>query len=166
MTILSAQTIRRLGIMTPCHERTRHPSSGLTYGLSGAGYDLTLKDAMHLASHRDAWYEGQKSFRLGVAQEHFSLPNNVLGRVCDKSSLARRGIQVFNTVIEPGWRGYLTLEIVNHGDTITLEAGQPIAQVIFELLDEPTEQPYAGRYQDQPLRPVEAMRLTGREETI
>jgi deoxycytidine triphosphate deaminase len=33
----------------------------------------------------------------------------------------------------------------------------PIAQVIFELLDLPTEKPYRGKYQYQGTEPVEAI---------
>lgn len=166
MTVLSGQTIRRLGILAPCHERTRHELTGLTYGLSAAGYDLTLKDDLYLSSIRDSGW-GQKSFRLAVANERFHMPDDIIGRVHDKSSLARKGLQVFNTVIEPGWRGWLTIELANNSDEgIWLKAGQPIAQVIFEYLDEPAEAPYRGRYQDQPHEPVEARSLTGEEETI
>jgi dCTP deaminase len=54
-------------------------------------------------------------------------------------------LTVQNTVIEPGWRGYLTLELTNHGpNRLEIPAGSPIAQIIFEMLDEPTEQPYRG----------------------
>jgi dCTP deaminase len=69
------------------------------------------------------------------------------------------GVAVQNTVIEPGWCGYLTLELTNNTDTaITLEKGQPIAQILFELLDEPTEMAYQGKYQNQPNRPVAAIK--------
>lgn len=40
MTILSTQTIRKLNIMNPCHERTK--AFGMSYGLSSCGYDLTV----------------------------------------------------------------------------------------------------------------------------
>ena len=40
MTVLSGQTIQRLGILDPCAERTSE--HGLTYGLSPAGYDLRI----------------------------------------------------------------------------------------------------------------------------
>lgn len=68
------------------------------------------------------------------------------------------GILVQNTFIDPGWRGYLTLEISYHpleerGSTATktyyLNKGTPIAQIVFHVLDEPTEQPYDGVYQNQ-----------------
>ena len=39
--------------------------------------------------------------------EFFNMPKYLVGIVHDKSSLARQGLSVFNTVIEPGWKGYL-----------------------------------------------------------
>jgi dCTP deaminase len=63
---------------------------------------------------------------------------------------------VFNTVIEPGWRGFLTLELVYHGlKPIRIPGGAGIAQVIFHEISSPAE--YAGKYQDQPDRPVAAI---------
>lgn len=86
------------------------------------------------------------------------MPNNVVGVVHDKSTWARLGLTVQNTIIEPGWHGYLTLEIVNHSRmNITLKNGMPIAQVLFHFLDETTEQPYSGKYQNQSKIAVEAI---------
>src|SRR5262249_10096909 len=57
----------------------------------------------------------------------------------------------------PGWPGYLTLEISNHSQTeVIIDAGEPIAQIVFELLDFPTEQPYAGKYYNQERGPQPA----------
>jgi len=78
-------------------------------------------------------------------------------RVHDKSSWARKGLFVQNTIGEPVWRGFLTLELSNETkEWIYLDAGTPIAQVIFEQLDEPTIQPYKGKYQDQESGPQPA----------
>ncbi len=86
------------------------------------------------------------------------MPNSVMGIVHDKSSWARHGVAVQNTVIEPGWRGYLTLELTNHSQqTRTIKPGDPIAQIVFHWLDEPTKQPYEGKYQDQAAGPQEAI---------
>ena len=158
MTILSAQSIYRLchptgplmektPMIRPFEQRTRY--NGMTYGLSACGYDIRTVRGIQLYP---------SSFRLSVSVEHFHMPDNVMGLVKDKSSLARCGISVYNTVIEPGWRGYLTLEIVNHGITdVIIGAGAPIAQVVFQLLDLPTNQPYDGKYQDQEQKPQEAI---------
>jgi dCTP deaminase len=144
--ILSAQSIRRLGIISPFSERT--VVRGLSYGLSSCGYDVRVKETVVL---RKGY-----AFSLASTIEHFDMPFHVVGRVHDKSTWARRGLAIQNTIIEPGWRGYLTLELSNNcpENTIVVEAGDPIAQIIFELLDEPTEAGYNGKYQDQPGRPV------------
>lgn len=153
MTVLSGQTIQSRGIITPCMPRTLH--LGMTYGLGPAGYDLRL-DIGDRSKMRVHLTRGE--FLLAATMERFYMPNDVLGVVHDKSTWARRGLCVQNTVIEPGWRGYLTLELTNHGpEYVTLEQGCPIAQVVFHKLDEPTRQPYQGKYQDQRSGPVPAL---------
>lgn len=152
MSILSGQSIRAARILEPLHERTAE--HGLTYGLGPAGYDLRLDLGPVYPVQR--WLE-PGHFLLGATLEHFTMPRDILGRVCDKSSLARKGVSVFNTVIEPGWMGFLTLEIVNHSrSAVELRQGQGIAQVIFEMLDQPAEHPYDGKYQNQEAGPQEA----------
>jgi len=94
---------------------------------------------------------------LVAAKEYFNLPNSVVGVVHDKSTWGRRGLAVQNTVLEPGWRGYLTIELTNHGtDTITLEDGVGLAQIVFHHMDWASERPYDGKYQDQKPGPQEA----------
>ena len=141
--ILSAQTIRRLGIISPFYERTDH--AGVTYGLGPAGYDIRIAEHSSFINGR---------FGLASTIEHFNMPNDVLGIVTDKSTWARRGLAVQKTVIEPGWRGFLTLELSFHGNgEMFIEKGSGIAQIIFHRLDEPTEIPYVGKYQDQAAGP-------------
>jgi dCTP deaminase len=145
--ILSGQSIRARCIFDPFHRRT--VAHGMTFGLGPAGYDVRIRESITL-------FPGE--FALASTIEHFDMPNDLLGRVADKSTWARQGISMFNTVIEPGWRGYLTLEIANHGRLSThIPAGAPIAQIILELLDQPAEKPYAGKYQDQAAAPVRAI---------
>ena len=101
--ILSAQTIRKLKPITPFHERTKE--FGMSYGLSAAGYDIRI------AEDTNVMFE---NFCLASSLEHFNMPDDVLAYVKDKSTWARQGLAVQNTVIEPGWKGYLTLELTNH----------------------------------------------------
>ena len=66
-----------------------------------------------------------------------------------------RCVCVQHTVIEPGWKGFLTLEIVFHGsDRVRIPAGAGIAQVLFHQLGEPAQ--YNGKYQNQADKPVES----------
>jgi len=168
--ILSRQSIWKSNILTPCYERKeqqwkvwrKHADEiyRTTVGLGPAGYDLSLSpEGMEEFPDDDSTYELRPGeFKLFSAIERFTMPDDVIGFVKDKSSLARRGISVFNTVIEPGWEGYLTLEIKNHGnEPVVLFAGQGICQVIFQRLDEPTDLPYNGKYQGQGPEPVEAI---------
>ena len=63
---------------------------------------------------------------------------------------------MFNTVIEPGWKGFLTLELVYHGnEELHIPAGAGIAQVLFHQVKIPAL--YTGKYQgqaDQPIKPI------------
>ena len=144
--ILSGETIHAERIITPHHPRTRR--NGMSFGESFAGYDVRARGAVTI------YPDG---FALNCTVERFVMPRDVLAVVHDKSTWARRGLSVFNTVIEPGWRGWLTLELVNHcPDPITIMEGDPIAQVVFHRIDRATAG-YEGKYQDQDDRPVPAI---------
>jgi len=149
MTVASAQTLRKIRPVHPFEERTKH-DSGFTYGLGPAGYDIRVAQDITVPPG---------SFVLASSLEHFDMPLDLLGVIHDKSTWARMGLVVQNTVIEPGWRGHLTLELTNHLITHPqpriIPGGTPIAQVVFHLLDEPTTQPYPhdGKYQDQGIGP-------------
>lgn len=144
--ILPAQTIRQIKPLTPFCERS--VTNGMSYGLSHAGYDVRIAENIYLRA---------KEFSLASTVEKFEMPNDLVGLVHDKSSWARRGLSLFNTVIEPGWRGYLTLELVNNSDaTLSIDRGTPIAQILFVRTEEPVETAYSGKYQDQQAGPQSA----------
>lgn len=125
----------------------KHRAHGVSFGLAEAGYDIRIKQEIVLNSeHR---------FTLASTVEEFDMPIWVVGVVHDKSTWARKGLAVFNTVIEPGWRGFLTLELVYHGrEPLYIPAGAGIAQVLFHEIAERAA--YEGKYQNQPDAPVGA----------
>ena len=136
--ILSGPTIARLNILDPCYPK--YHKAGISGGLSYCGYDLCLFSDVSVFAGK---------YALAVAEERFTMPNNVVGFIHDKSTWARMGLMVQNTVVEPGWKGYLTLELTNHSEVfIEIAAGTPIAQVVFSYIDEPSEG-YSGKYQNQ-----------------
>ena len=60
------------------------------------------------------------------------------------ATTTRQFLCVQNTIFEPGWRGYPTIELTNHtAHGIHVLVGMPIAQLIFELVDEPVERGYS-----------------------
>lgn len=140
-------------VLEPFCERT--VQNGMSYGVSYAGYDIRARETMRLP---------RNGFALLSSVERFRVPSDVIAFVHDKSTWARRGLSVFNTVIEPGWgltgECYLTIEVVNNGyDDLMIEAGDPIAQVIFHRVDRPVPG-YVGKYSSQPARPVSAIEET------
>lgn len=139
MTILSAQTIQAVKPLFPLVDKDYQ--DGLSFGLSGASYDVRLDQDILLWPGR---------FVLASTIEEFDMPINLAAVVHDKSSWARRGICLQNTFIDPGFKGWLTLEITNHSLRFRrLRRGVPIAQIVFHVLDKPTILPYAGKYQNQ-----------------
>lgn len=141
---------------------------GVSHGLAEVGYDICLKQDVwfrparyhHLGHpiagpvHKiDSGFWTQGNFCLASAIEEFDMPNDLMGIVHDKSTWARQGLTVFNTVVEPGWAGYLTLELVYHGqEPLHIPAGSGIAQVVFHRISQPAA--YTGKYQNQADEPV------------
>lgn len=65
--------------------------------------------------------------------EFISLPKNLCAYVISRSKYGRTGLIVATaTYVHPGWKGCLTLELINSGDVpIGLICGSPIAQLIL-----------------------------------
>lgn len=145
--ILPAQLIRGAGLVAPFHER--RVVHGMTSGLGPATYDLRVAEDILLWPGR---------FVLASTIERITLPADIQAEVFDKSTWARRGVGLFNTLCDPGFCGHVTLEIKNHSWRFwRLRAGMPIAQLAFNRLAEPTELPYRGKYQDQKSGPQPAI---------
>jgi dCTP deaminase len=101
-------------------------------------------------------YHGVKiepgEFMLAQTMESICIPNDLAGQINGRSSVGRLGLIVHVTAgwIDPGFRGTVTLELVNlspHWIFLTLEV--PICTLILFPLTEETDQPYRGRYQNQ-----------------
>lgn len=81
-------------------------------------------------------YPGQ--FALGRTTEVVKLPFLLCGFIHGRSSWGRMGIMVHVTagLVDPGFNGTLTLELVNVGRTpVALNVGERIAQICFYHLD-------------------------------
>lgn len=165
MALLQATPIKD---MIDCKESVH----GTSFGLGEAGYDIRIKQTLRFSESTkyggrrtvevfNGGFENRVSnvfgrFSLASAIEEFQMPNWLTGIVHDKSTWARRGLSVFNTVIEPGWGGFLTLELVYHGEEeLIIPAGSGIAQVMFHEVTE--ARAYTGKYANQPDRPVAAI---------
>ena len=143
--LLNAAPIRNM-----LTEKVKH--NGVSHGLTECGYDIRVKqDVLLFPGH---------SFVLASSVEEFDMPQHLMGRVLNKSTWARRGLDAsMTTNVEPGWKGWLTLELCYHRwKPLFIPAGSGIAQVIFETILEKAA--YDGRYNNQEDRPVPAKTWT------
>lgn len=100
------------------------------------------------------------SYALGNSYEFIRIPSHLKGRCVGKSTLARCGILINTTPLEPGWYGHLTIEISNITPCPALVyTMEGIAQLEFELLDYVPNFDYeakGGKYLGQGNEPVPA----------
>lgn len=165
MTVLAAQSIAwaiaHRGLDIKPFEESSKQYKGLSYGLTAAGYDIRLGNIQSPARDNalvEQLYLMPGQFTLAASLEWCKIPNDLQVIVHDKSTWARKGLALQNTVLEPGWFGHITLELSNHGrNSLLLQRGMPIAQLVFHQLDTPTDRPYKGKYQNQSALPTEAI---------
>lgn len=93
---------------------------------------------------------------LGATLESVSIPDDLVGWLDGRSSLARLGLMVHVTAgrIDPGWQGQIVLEFYNNGKLpLALRPGMVICAMSFETLSSPAKRPYNKRenakYKDQ-----------------
>lgn len=158
------------------------PVSGcglISYGVTSAGYDMTLADefvmfknvyneAIDPKQFNDPHYVNKVtekvyaekrlvlppySYVLGRSVEYFNIPKWVKGTCEGKSTYARCQVIVNVTPLEPGWKGHLCIEIGNVGIApAVIYVGEGIAQIEFKMLPKIPRQTYDskhGKYQGQ-----------------
>ena len=145
----------------------------ISYGVSSYGYDMRVANQFKIFTNvysaivdpkdfspssfvdveTDVCIVPPNSFALARSVEYFRIPRNVLTLCVGKSTYARTGIITNVTPFEPGWEGFVTLEISNTTPLpAKIYANEGIAQVVFFEGDEPCEVSYAdrkGKYQGQ-----------------
>lgn len=85
---------------------------------------------------------------LGITLETITLPDDLVGWLDGRSSLARLGLMVHVTAhrIDPGWSGNIVLEFFNSGKLpLALRPGMAIGAMSFETLSGPAQRPYTKR---------------------
>lgn len=145
----------------------------VSYGLSSYGYDFRVTDKFKVFTNvhnicvdpKDfntesfVEYTGgvciipPNSYVLARSVEYFRVPSDVLGFCFGKSTYARCGVIVNTTPFEPGWEGYLTVEISNSTPLpVKVYADEGIGQVVFIKGTASCSVSYSdrqGKYQDQ-----------------
>jgi dCTP deaminase len=98
----------------------------------------------HRLNRRDRFYLHPNEVVLAATLEYFRLPPGIGAYVTSRSKWGRVGLIIATaTAVHPGWKGVLTLELVNHSTIpLVLNPGLLVAQVILHECDGATE--YSG----------------------
>ena len=108
--------------------------------LNPAGYDLRLSDEVALEP---------SEHRLVATMERVELSRDLVGVLHIRSSLAREGVLASLALVDPGFRGQLTISLFNGGNkAIRLKAGERFVQLTLLRLARQAATKYEGRYQD------------------
>lgn len=136
--ILSSQSIRsRLTkaqdeggiVLEPYAEESQQPAS----------YDLRASEPILLR---------RQIMTLLASKEWIELPTDIAATLRCRSSFARRGVFLSGGFVDPGFRGHLTLCLINFGpEEIVIREGERIVQIIFQEMDN-ADHGYSGQYQD------------------
>ncbi|MED5525325.1 dCTP deaminase [Gallaecimonas pentaromativorans] len=104
----------------------------------------------------EAFFLHPGELALAVTYESVTLPDDIVGWLDGRSSLARLGLMVHVTAhrIDPGWSGRIVLEFYNSGKLpLALRPHMKIGALNFETLSAPAARPYNKRvdakYKDQ-----------------
>lgn len=111
---------------------------GVTDGVGNKFTSLTLNKRTFLEPG---------AFMLIETMRYFRFPDHIGGLIRAKSSRGREGYELMDAGwVDPGYEGRLTLELVNHSNSLLpVFPGLAMAQIIFFDVDGCTE-PYSGKY--------------------
>ncbi len=141
------ETVRENGI--DCRitgEVARHVRTGKSFVLDPSkkehiakAYRITVEDSgIVMRPHEQV---------LLSTHEYLEMPDDIAGFVELRSTWARHGLSMPPTIIDAGFKGTITLEVVNNAPySILLRPMQRFAHIIFEKLDSRTGSGYSGFY--------------------
>ena len=108
--------------------------------LNPGGVDLRIGRGTTLQSREQ---------RLVASLERVELSKNLLGILHIRSSLAREGVFASLALVDPGFRGQLTVSLYNAGERpVNIRRGERFIQLSLFRLGKPAREGYEGRYQD------------------
>lgn len=96
----------------------------------------------------EAFFLHPGELALAVTYESVTLPDNIVGWLDGRSSLARLGLMIHVTAhrIDPGWSGQIVLEFFNSGKLpLALRPKMKIAALNFETMSSSALRPYNKR---------------------
>jgi dCTP deaminase len=86
---------------------------------------------------------------LATTLEWVELPHDLVGLVNLRSSFARAGLYIPPTVIDAGFKGNVTIELISGMHPVKIYPEQRFLHVVFLRTSSPVYRPYQGKYQKQ-----------------
>ena len=108
--------------------------------LTPAGYDLGSAEDIIIKPNEN---------RLVATREKIGLSPNMLGILHIRSSFAREGLFASLALVDPGFKGQLTIALLNTGKSnLRINRGESFLQLSLIRLTSGVEKSYDGIYQD------------------
>jgi len=112
----------------------------------------SLKKNIYMYQRKERISRGQRfvlhpaQLALGASLEYVCLPRNISANIEGRSTWGRTGLIIATaTKIDPGFKGCVTLELLNEGEVpLVLYPGLCVAQLVLMRTKKPGE--YKGRY--------------------
>ncbi|MEZ0394456.1 MAG: dCTP deaminase [Desulfurococcaceae archaeon] len=92
---------------------------------------------------------GPREHVLATTLEWVELPHDLVGLVNLRSTFARASLYIPPTVIDAGFKGNVTIEIIGGPHPVKVYPGQRFLHVVFLRTSSPVYRPYQGKYQGQ-----------------
>lgn len=112
----------------------RKPGDPGDYYECGEGDEIIIPPNQHVLLH---------------TLEYIRLPSYLAGLVNLRSTWARVGLYIPATVVDAGFEGQLTIEIVGSSFPVKLYAGDRFLHLVLVKLNTPAREPYKGLYKGQ-----------------
>jgi len=108
--------------------------------LNPAGVDLRTHSSIMLRP---------KEQKLAATFERVEFSETLVGILHIRSSLAREGVIASLALVDPGFKGQLTVSLYNAGDRpVRIKKGERFIQMSLLRLGTPATQSYNGKYQN------------------
>lgn len=104
-----------------------------------ASIDLRINDNVTVQAH---------GTKLASTIEYINIPDNYVARVEGRSTYGRLFLMIHSCAgfIDPGFKGNITLEIVNFNNKpYTFKRGDRVCQLVLEKMDRKCEKPYGHK---------------------
>ncbi|MEM3503821.1 MAG: dCTP deaminase [Nitrososphaeria archaeon] len=146
----SQEIIRENGIdMRLSNEISYHNDLGQDFVLDPTDEDQIKKSYGKLIKSNKLILNPKEQVLLST-YEYLSLPDDVVGFVELRSTWARHGLSMPPTIIDAGFKGTITLEVINNAPfKILLRPKQRFAHIIFIKTSNKVKKAYVGSYLNQ-----------------